>query len=278
MKFQLTKSLLLLDNLPPVFRKQDKALHCLLLSKWDYHRSHVSWILDWVSQEPILNQIENLSLIQTGNGAAKKQKEVSWVPDRARCGQVGPTQWHLWLRAHGHRPRESAPTSPQETTEWFISSCFLSFSKHPFNFSSCWPARTASPEKKQEIVEKPAVEETKEEKIELKSITADGESPPTTKVRSHLLPGAGRAIVGRRRTQSSQVRHPWKGGKKERKRLSGRKPMRSTSNLKRRQTGWVSIVYWCLKGYMQDNKDIFLSQQLSHWLWCNSESTPSLTN
>ncbi|XP_011909518.1 PREDICTED: voltage-dependent L-type calcium channel subunit alpha-1C isoform X16 [Cercocebus atys] len=43
-------------------------------------------------------------------------------------------------------------------------------------------ARTASPEKKQEIVEKPAVEESKEEKIELKSITADGESPPTTKI------------------------------------------------------------------------------------------------
>uniref|UniRef100_A0A8C6EZQ1 Voltage-dependent L-type calcium channel subunit alpha n=1 Tax=Marmota marmota marmota TaxID=9994 RepID=A0A8C6EZQ1_MARMA len=43
-------------------------------------------------------------------------------------------------------------------------------------------ARTASPEKKQEAVEKPAVEETKEEKIELKSITADGESPPTTKI------------------------------------------------------------------------------------------------
>ncbi|XP_048684591.1 voltage-dependent L-type calcium channel subunit alpha-1C [Caretta caretta] len=43
-------------------------------------------------------------------------------------------------------------------------------------------ARTASPEKKQEI-EKPAMEEeTKEEKIELKSITADGESPPTTKI------------------------------------------------------------------------------------------------
>ncbi|XP_044535030.1 voltage-dependent L-type calcium channel subunit alpha-1C [Gracilinanus agilis] len=42
-------------------------------------------------------------------------------------------------------------------------------------------ARTASPEKKQEV-EKPAVEETKEEKIELKSITADGESPPTTKI------------------------------------------------------------------------------------------------
>ncbi|KFO30595.1 Voltage-dependent L-type calcium channel subunit alpha-1C [Fukomys damarensis] len=43
-------------------------------------------------------------------------------------------------------------------------------------------ARTASPEKKQEVVEKPAVEETKEEKIELKSITADGESPPTIKI------------------------------------------------------------------------------------------------
>ncbi|XP_035114222.3 voltage-dependent L-type calcium channel subunit alpha-1C isoform X10 [Callithrix jacchus] len=43
-------------------------------------------------------------------------------------------------------------------------------------------ARTASPEKKQEVLEKPAVEESKEEKIELKSITADGESPPTTKI------------------------------------------------------------------------------------------------
>ncbi|KAM5335803.1 voltage-dependent L-type calcium channel subunit alpha-1C isoform 43-T43 [Glossophaga mutica] len=43
-------------------------------------------------------------------------------------------------------------------------------------------ARTASPEKKQEVMEKPAVEETKEEKIELKSITADGESPSTTKI------------------------------------------------------------------------------------------------
>ncbi|XP_064334916.1 voltage-dependent L-type calcium channel subunit alpha-1C isoform X5 [Camelus dromedarius] len=43
-------------------------------------------------------------------------------------------------------------------------------------------ARTASPEKKQEMVEKPAVEETKEEKIELKSITAAGESPPATKI------------------------------------------------------------------------------------------------
>ncbi|XP_054843978.1 voltage-dependent L-type calcium channel subunit alpha-1C [Eublepharis macularius] len=42
-------------------------------------------------------------------------------------------------------------------------------------------ARTASPEKKQEP-EKPAVEgEMKEEKIELKSITADGESPPSNK-------------------------------------------------------------------------------------------------
>ncbi|XP_012879075.1 PREDICTED: voltage-dependent L-type calcium channel subunit alpha-1C [Dipodomys ordii] len=43
-------------------------------------------------------------------------------------------------------------------------------------------ARTASPEKKQEAAEKPVVEEMKEEKIELRSITADGESPPTTKI------------------------------------------------------------------------------------------------
>lgn len=45
------------------------------------------------------------------------------------------------------------------------------------------------------MLEKPAVEETKEEKIELKSITADGESPPATKVSSHLRPGAGRALA-----------------------------------------------------------------------------------
>lgn len=51
-------------------------------------------------------------------------------------------------------------------------------------------ARTASPEKKQEVMEKPAVEESKEEKIELKSITADGESPPTTKINmDDLQPG-----------------------------------------------------------------------------------------
>ncbi|KFV83840.1 Voltage-dependent L-type calcium channel subunit alpha-1C, partial [Struthio camelus australis] len=43
-------------------------------------------------------------------------------------------------------------------------------------------ARTASPEKKQEIEKAAVEEETKEEKIELKSITADGESPPATKV------------------------------------------------------------------------------------------------
>ncbi|XP_064371222.1 voltage-dependent L-type calcium channel subunit alpha-1C isoform X6 [Dromaius novaehollandiae] len=43
-------------------------------------------------------------------------------------------------------------------------------------------ARTASPEKKQEIEKAAVEEETKEEKIELKSITADGESPPATKI------------------------------------------------------------------------------------------------
>uniref|UniRef100_A0A6I8NEU4 Voltage-dependent L-type calcium channel subunit alpha n=1 Tax=Ornithorhynchus anatinus TaxID=9258 RepID=A0A6I8NEU4_ORNAN len=48
-------------------------------------------------------------------------------------------------------------------------------------------ARTASPEKKQEA-EKPAVEEdTKEEKIELKSITADGDSVPATKINMENL-------------------------------------------------------------------------------------------
>lgn len=50
------------------------------------------------------------------------------------------------------------------------------------------------------------MEETKEEKIELKSITADGESPPTTKVRSCLLPGAVGAVAeeGRPVTQEME--------------------------------------------------------------------------
>ncbi|KAF2979727.1 hypothetical protein EK904_012751 [Melospiza melodia maxima] len=43
-------------------------------------------------------------------------------------------------------------------------------------------ARTASPEKKQEMEKTAVEEEAKEEKIELKSITADGESPPATKI------------------------------------------------------------------------------------------------
>lgn len=54
----------------------------------------------------------------------------------------------------------------------FVTVCFL----------SCQIVRTASPEKKQEIEKTAVEEETKEEKIELKSITADGESPPATKV------------------------------------------------------------------------------------------------
>jgi len=56
----------------------------------------------------------------------------------------------------------------------FVTLCFL----------YCKIVRTASPEKKQEIEKTAVEEETKEEKIELKSITADGESPPATKVRS----------------------------------------------------------------------------------------------
>ncbi|POI34542.1 hypothetical protein CIB84_001706, partial [Bambusicola thoracicus] len=46
----------------------------------------------------------------------------------------------------------------------------------------CMIRLTASPEKKQEIEKTAVEEETKEEKIELKSITADGESPPATKI------------------------------------------------------------------------------------------------
>ncbi|XP_043943456.1 voltage-dependent L-type calcium channel subunit alpha-1C-like isoform X2 [Protopterus annectens] len=43
-------------------------------------------------------------------------------------------------------------------------------------------ARTASPEKKQENEKPPILEEKKEEKIELKSITVDGDTPHSTKV------------------------------------------------------------------------------------------------
>lgn len=92
-------------------------------------------------------------------------------------------------------------------------------------FSSCGPARTASPEKKQEVVEKAAVEETKEEKIELKSITADGESPPTTKVRKGYLCqelGVGVGTLtknGSRKFITCELR-------KEGKRLGDRKPLK----------------------------------------------------
>lgn len=67
-------------------------------------------------------------------------------------------------------------------------------------FLSCKIARTASPEKKQEMEKTAAEEETKEEKIELKSITADGESPPATKVRAagsqHSLCSGGMNSLG----------------------------------------------------------------------------------
>lgn len=72
----------------------------------------------------------------------------------------------------------------------FVTLCFL----------PCKMARTASPEKKQEIEKTAVEEETKEEKIELKSITADGESPPATKVRSaasqHYLCSDGMNSLG----------------------------------------------------------------------------------
>lgn len=66
----------------------------------------------------------------------------------------------------------------KNTIRYFMTIYFF----HLFEIS-----RTASPEKKLEP-EKPAVEgEMKEEKIELKSITADGESPPSNKVCYLLL-------------------------------------------------------------------------------------------
>lgn len=44
--------------------------------------------------------------------------------------------------------------------------------------------RTASPEKRQNSEKPPLEDEKKEEKIELKSITSDGETPTATKVSS----------------------------------------------------------------------------------------------
>lgn len=63
------------------------------------------------------------------------------------------------------------------------------------------------------MVEKPAVEETKEEKIELKSITADGESPPATKVWA-ALPGSrsrggGGGVAGREREGEGDCSSGW---------------------------------------------------------------------
>lgn len=76
------------------------------------------------------------------------------------------------------------------------------------------------------MVEKPAVEETKEEKIELKSITADGESPPTTKVSSHLPPGAGMALQELREEGTVFPGQTPMERSKERRRLGGITPAR----------------------------------------------------
>lgn len=54
------------------------------------------------------------------------------------------------------------------------------------------------------------MEETKEEKIELKSITADGESPPTTKVSTVSFQDLGWEGL------SPQARHPQKRARRER--------------------------------------------------------------
>lgn len=62
------------------------------------------------------------------------------------------------------------------------------------------------------MVEKPAVEETKEEKIELKSITADGESPRTTKVRgTSFRELGGQCCHGKEAQPSCQT--PGEGGR-----------------------------------------------------------------
>lgn len=81
------------------------------------------------------------------------------------------------------------------------------------------------------MVEKPAVEEAKEEKIELKSITADGESPPTTKVSTvsfQDLGGEG---------PSSQARHPRERARRERDRwIRAVRAEQESRNVKSRQS------------------------------------------
>ncbi|KFP52282.1 Voltage-dependent L-type calcium channel subunit alpha-1C, partial [Cathartes aura] len=68
---------------------------------------------------------------------------------------------------------------------FICGNCILwcySFLQVGLNLKPPFTTLTASPEKKQEIEKTAVEEETKEEKIELKSITADGESPPATKI------------------------------------------------------------------------------------------------
>lgn len=65
------------------------------------------------------------------------------------------------------------------------------------------------------------MEEAKEEKIELKSITADGESPPTTKVSVPIVP-AIQALAGgwqREGARSPQAGRPQKGARREGERV-----------------------------------------------------------
>lgn len=102
-------------------------------------------------------------------------------------------------------------------------------------------------------MEKPAVEESKEEKIELKSITADGESPPTTKVRGvfrdcHEVAGwGGKGIF---------LFFTWRKGKDE-----GRRAWQIELRGKKRHTGGTSA-FLMFQGWAESHKGkdaLFLS-------------------
>lgn len=87
------------------------------------------------------------------------------------------------------------------------------------------------------MVEKPAVEETKEEKIELKSITADGESPPATKVWA-ALPGSRSRGGGGREGEGGGGRLQCWVGFSAQKPDTGRRTERPEEGI---EPGWVGV-------------------------------------
>ena len=89
------------------------------------------------------------------------------------------------------------------------------------------------------------MEETKEEKIELKSITADGESPPATKVRGRGPGEEGTVLLGQTPGEEGEE-GAGEGG----------------------QQSWVQregrpALCWCPEGCVQRKEGVFLSRQLS---------------